>query len=56
MATDQKGHPRFGQTTKYQIKYVGPTSILISGPDRPDIRYERAPEGTTVDIEPEETT
>jgi hypothetical protein len=56
MASDQKGHPRFGQTTKYELKYVGPTSILISGPDRPDVRYERAAEGTTVDIEPEETT
>jgi hypothetical protein len=56
MATDQKGHPRFGQNTEYGLRYVGPTSIVISGPDRPDIRYERAPEGTTVDIEPEEAT
>ncbi len=55
LASDQKGHPRFGQTTQYALRYVGPTSILISGPDRPDITYERAPEGTTVDIEPEET-
>lgn len=56
MASDQEGHPRFGQSTKYELKYVGPTSILISGPDRPGIRYERAAEGTTVDIEPDETT
>ena len=56
MATDQSPHQRFGINTKYEIRYVGPTSILISGPDRPEITYERAPEGTTVDIEPEETS
>jgi hypothetical protein len=56
LASDQKGHPRFGQSTKYELKYVGPKSILIFGPDRPYLRYERAAEGTTVDIEPEETS
>ena len=56
MATDQEDHPRFGISTDYGIRYIGPTRIAISGPDRPDLTYERAPEGTTVDIEPEEST
>ncbi len=56
LATDQSEHPRYGDNTRYDIRYVGPTSILISGPDRPDIVYQRAPAGTTVDIEPEDTT
>lgn len=51
LATDVKSHPRFGQDTEYRISYVGPDSIRISGPDRPDLTYERAPEGVLLDFD-----
>ena len=44
MATDAKEHPRFGVDTEYQIRYVGPQSIKISGPDRADLVFNRTDE------------
>jgi len=52
MASDDvRNHPRFGQDTAYTILYIGPTRIKIDGPDRSEITYERAPEGTKLDFD-----
>ena len=44
MASEIKNHPRFGQDTAYKVLYVGPDRIKISGPDRPDLVYKKAPD------------
>jgi hypothetical protein len=51
MATDLKDHPRFGVDTAYRVRYVAPNRITIDGPDRSALLYERAPAGTSVNIE-----
>lgn len=51
MATDRRSHPRFGKDTSYRIRYYA-SGLIIDGPDRPDLRLIRAPEGTTVDVTP----
>jgi hypothetical protein len=50
MATDVPNHSRFGEDTVYEIAYVGPQSIKINGPDRPNWIYQAAPEGTELDF------
>ena len=42
MATDVQSHPRFGIDTGYDISYVGPTSIKITGPERAGIVCEKS--------------
>jgi hypothetical protein len=51
MASEIKNHPRFSQDTAYQVLYVGPNSIKITGPDRPNLVYNKAPEGTVLDFD-----
>ena len=46
MATDIQNDSRFGEDAVYEISYVGPQSIKINGPDRPNWICQRAPEGT----------
>ena len=53
MATDVPQHSRFGMDTPYQIYYVGPDSIRIDGPDRPNLLFTRAAEEITINFEPE---
>lgn len=55
MATDVHPHARFGIDTTYQIKYVGPDSIRIEGPDRPNLIFTRA-EDMTIDFGSDKTT
>ncbi len=50
MATDVKDHARFGVDTEYTIRYVGPQSIKISGPDRPDWVLNRTDETLAEDF------
>ena len=50
MATDVPEHPRFGIDTPYGVLYTGPNRIVIRGPDRPGVTYERAPAGTSVNV------
>ena len=50
MGSQINNHPRFGLDTTYVVRYVGPDSISINGPDRPDLIYTRAPEGTVLDF------
>ena len=57
LASDVKGHPRFGVDTPYRLTYRGffvkpMPRIQIDGPDRPKIVYGRATPGTTVDLGP----
>lgn len=52
MATDVIEHPRFGMDTSYEVLYVAPNRIVIWGPDRSGVSYERAPAGTSVNIDP----
>jgi hypothetical protein len=51
MASDIKGHPRFGQDTVYRISYVGPEKIEINGPDRPHLVFQRAPDDARFEFE-----
>lgn len=53
LATDQRNHPRFGIDTTYSIRYVAPNKIVIDGPDRPRLTYERAPAGTRLNFDPD---
>ncbi len=50
MATDVKGEVRFGVDTEYIIRYVGPESITISGPDRPEWVLKRTDEAISDDF------
>lgn len=50
MASDIKGHPRFGIDTEYELRYTAPDRIRIFGPDRPDIEYNRASEDQRIDF------
>ena len=54
LANEIPNHPRFGQDTEYTIYYTGNDRIRIDGPDRPNIVYKRAPDGTIVDLDMEE--
>ena len=51
LASEIQNHPRFGQDTTYQVLYVGLARIKITGPDRPSLVYNRAPEGTVLDFD-----
>ena len=51
MATDIKEHPRFGVDTQYTIRYVGPQSIKITGPDRADLVFNRSEEPLPADFD-----
>jgi len=50
MASDIKGHPRFGIDTEYELRYTAPDRIRIFGPDRPGIEYHRASEDQKIDF------
>lgn len=50
MASDIKGHERFGIDTEYELRYTAPDRIRISGPDRPRIEYQRASEDQRIDF------
>lgn len=52
MATDVPEHPRFGTDTLYRLTYTGPRQISLDGPDRPNLKLDKAPAGTQVPIEP----
>lgn len=52
MASDVPEHSRIGIDTPYQISYVGPESIRIEGPDRPNLLYTRA-DGIAFDFDSE---
>ena len=54
LASEITNHPRFGQDTEYTIYYTGYDRIKIDGPDRSNIVYKRAPDGTVVDLDMEE--
>ena len=50
MASDIKGHPRFGIDTEYELRYTAPDGIRIYGLDRPGIEYNRASEDQRIDF------
>lgn len=50
MASDIKGHERFGIDTEYELRYTAPDRIRIVGPDRPRIEYNRASEDQRIDF------
>ena len=50
MASDIKGHERFGIDTEYELLYTAPDRIRILGPDRPGIEYNRASEDQRIDF------
>jgi len=51
MGTDVKNHPRFGVDTVYNLLYVGPTSLKITGPDRPGVTYKKALESSKLEFD-----
>lgn len=44
MAMEEKNQTEFGVDRQYEIRYVGPQSIKISGPNRPDWILNRTDE------------
>ncbi len=55
LATDVPEHSRFGVDTRYHVSYVGPDSIRIEGPDRPNLVFSRA-EDIAIGFDPDETS
>lgn len=57
LATDVRGHPRFGTDTVYRLTYLSlfikpMPRIQIDGPDRHKMTFRRAKAGVVVDIGP----
>jgi hypothetical protein len=50
MASDIPSNPRFGRNAIYKILFLRARKIAIIGPDRPNISYIKAPEGTILDF------
>ncbi len=50
LETKIKNHSRVGQDTEYTIKYISPDRIAIKGPDRDNLKYDRAPKDTEIDL------
>jgi hypothetical protein len=42
LASERKDHPRVGVDTAYLLRYVGPRTIAIDGPDRQSLILDRA--------------
>ena len=51
MATDIQHHPRSGLDTVFHISYVGPSSIRIEGPDRPNLFYQLVTNSTVLEFD-----
>ena len=50
MASDDSSNERIGVDTTYELRFVAPEKISITGQDRPGIEFAKAPAGTALDF------